>query len=274
MKVVKSLIKCLFLMTLLGHAYANAAEEKIAEGLKAVSEKRFAEAVQIFAKSFENGKPEAGFYLGRMSEVGTGVQVDKLNAVALYKQAAEMGSAKAFNRLGIMHYLGDSGVLQNYDLAIENLCKAAELGYSEAMYNCAELSIDSKKHTFDKKKALKYYVKAANIDHIASINKLGDLYKAGELVEKNNDKATQYFKLAAGLGNAYGLFSYAKTLEQGEGTKKDLISAHVYYNLATKAGHPKGNESLDRVGPLLDAKQLARAQKLAVAWKVTPAKTL
>ncbi len=71
--------------------------------------------------------------LGYLHERGTGVDLDFLQARALYMQA-EGANAAAQNRLGVMYELG-KGVVRDYALARHWYEKAAAGGSTDAMTN-------------------------------------------------------------------------------------------------------------------------------------------
>lgn len=237
------------------------------DGLQALEKKDYKHALTVFDELFKVGKADAGFYMARMIELGVGVRANPKAARILYGEAAEKGSAHAINRLGLMYYRGEIGVLQNFKLAKENICKAADLGNKNAMFNCAEMYASGKGVEADKKQALSYYEKAAKAKHIGAFNTLGLMYKRGNGVDKDLNKSLSYFEQTAELGNAYGLFELGSFYETGLSVPKDLVKAHQYYNLASSRGHPKASQALQRITSAMTAKQVNEAQAQAQSWK-------
>ncbi|MDX5411660.1 MAG: sel1 repeat family protein, partial [Rhodobacterales bacterium] len=105
----------------------GAARADIAAGIAALEQGDAETAAQSFQTSFENGEADGAFYLGRMFELGLGTQPDLAQAAELYKAAAARESALAMNRLGLM-YLDGQGVIRDFTVGAELICKAAEKG--------------------------------------------------------------------------------------------------------------------------------------------------
>ncbi|KAL6047354.1 Sel1 domain protein repeat-containing protein [Balamuthia mandrillaris] len=95
---------------------------------------------------------------------GRGVERDPAKAVEYWQRAAELGNAKAQNRLAICYKNGE-GVEKDYFRAIPLYEKAAEQGYRDAQYN------------------------------------LACEYKNGEVVPRNREKAIYWFRKAADQGD-------------------------------------------------------------------------
>jgi len=244
-----------------------AAAASVNEGLDALNKKQFEVAAKQFSESFDKGDADGGFYLGRMLELGVGSKPNPAGALLLYKAAAEKKSAKAMNRLGLMHYRGELGVLQDQDTAKKFLCGAADAGDKDAQFNCAELIASAVPADGDMKPALAYYEKAAAQNHIGALNTVAMIYKAGKGVKPDLDKARKYFEDTASRGNPIGLFELGLMNERGAPMTKNLAKAHLYYNLANARQHPDAAAALQRVSPQMASEDVARAQAEARGWK-------
>lgn len=240
--------------------------DPVKQALAAIDKQDFTKAMQTFDKAFKGGDAEAGFYLGRMAELGLGVTANPGAAAILYKAAAEKGSPKALNRVGLMHYRGEAGVLQDFEAARIDICKAADLGEKDAMFNCAEIYADGQHAPKNAELALKYYQKAADQGHIGALNVLGILYRDGKDVQKDAAKAKAFFEKSAAKGNPVGLFELGQLAE----ADKDLVKAHVDYNLASARNHPRAAEALQRVSAQMPPTDVIKAQSEARSWKAAP----
>lgn len=249
-------------------AKANAAlaASKIKDGLKALDEKKFDVALKAFNDAYGAGGADGAFYLGRMVELGVGVQQDFEKARILYLASADKGSAKAMNRLGLMHYRGEK-VLQDYKAAQELMCKSADLGDADGAFNCAGLYSEGKGATKDLAKALTYYGKAADQGHIGALNAMGFAYRDGIGATADLAKAQGYFEKAAAKGNPVGLFELGAMFEAGKPMARDLAKAHLYYNLSAARQHPNASVALQRVSAQMTAEDVTKAQDAAKAWK-------
>lgn len=108
------------------------------------NEKRFdaSEAAEMLQKVADQGDPEAQYELGRLYELGIGVEQDVKKAVELFKKSADADYADAINDLGFLHYQGGLGVPRDPKRAIALFERAANLRHPEAMFNYAALIDD------------------------------------------------------------------------------------------------------------------------------------
>lgn len=245
------------------------AADPIKDGTAALDKQDFAKAAEIFTAGFKAGNAEAGFYLARMVELGVGMPADPVTAVPIYKAAAEKGSAKALNRVGLMHFRGEAGSLQDFQEARTKICKAGELGEKDGLFNCAEMTMEGKGGPKDAAKAMELYQKAADGGHIGALNVLGLAHRDGVGVAKDFAKARSYFETSASKGNPVGLYELGRMFEEGRTVAKDLAKAHLYYNLAGARSHPAAAEALKRVAAVLSPADLEKAQLDARTWKAT-----
>jgi TPR repeat protein len=241
----------------------------LAEGLRALDDKRYAVALKLFNDAFAAGNADGGFYLARMVELGVGVEAAPQKARILYLAAADKGSAKAMNRVGLMHFRGED-VLQDYDAAREMICKAADLGDADGAFNCAGLYADGRGVAKDAAKAFAYYRKAAEQRHIGAEVALGFAYLQGSGTDKDPAGAKAAFEAAASRGNPVALFQLGAMYETGAPVARDLTMAHLYYNLASARQYSAANEALQRVTAAMDPQAVEAAQTKAKQWKAVP----
>jgi TPR repeat protein len=89
-----------------------------------------------FKRKAEAGDSEAQFNLGLCHFRGTGVSVDKREALKWYKKAAEAGHTSAQANLGVFYFDGGSGTISpDAREAIKWYTRAAEGGHTIAQYN-------------------------------------------------------------------------------------------------------------------------------------------
>lgn len=202
-----------------------------------------------------------------MVELGFGIEKDADKARILYLAAADKGSAKGMNRIGLMHFRGE-GVLQDYKAAFEMICKAADLKDTDAAFNCAGLYSEGRGTAKDQVKANNYYQIAAEKNHIGALIALALQYKNGTNgTEKDLKKAYTYFKKAASRGNPLALYEIGLMYEQGSPIPQDLVKAHLYFNLASARQLPTATIALERITQKLKIEEVEKAQTLAKEWK-------
>ncbi len=240
---------------------------KLEDGLDAMDKGDTKKGIDILYKEFQKGNSTAGFYLGRISELGLGIPVNLPQAIQFYKKAGDEGNSKALNRMGIMHYDG-GGVLQDYVKGHELICKAANLKDVEGQFNCAASFLEGKGVKRNIKQAEKYFLMAAKQEYVGAMNLLANNYATGGFGEKRIKKSIFYYKKTAAKGSAIGLYNLGLLLEEGVHLPKDLIKAHMYYNLASARQHAKAANHVASITKLLTAEKLAKAQSLAATWQV------
>ena len=89
-------------------------------------------AAKIYRRAVELGDVRSMVCLGHMSEVGSGVKLDKKKAERLYRAAADRGEVVAQYNLGLLQYNDEE--VENHKEALRNFKRSAEQGYTDAMY--------------------------------------------------------------------------------------------------------------------------------------------
>lgn len=214
-----------------------AAAQTFDEAVAAHKRGDYATAYRGFRRLAEGGDAVAQFNLGLMYRRGHGVLQDYAEAAKWYRRAAEQGHASAQNNLGFMYDRG-RGVPQDY----------------------AE--------------AARWYRHAAEQGHAYAQNNLGLMYDNGQGVPQDYTQAARWYRRAAEQGHASAQNNLGIMYEDGKGTPRDLVQAHKWYNLAAsrysaseKNDRDRAVRNRDRVTARLTRAQLARAQRLARAWR-------
>lgn len=131
-------------------------------------------------------------------------------AMTCFLDAAEKGSANAFNAIAIYHYEGH-GFEPNYQKAAQWFRYAADMGYASAQRN------------------------------------LGDCYRKGLGVQKDDKLAFQWYKTAAEKNNAKSIFMLGECYAEGIGTEVDMEQARHWWKLAADYGHAGAQERLEKI---------------------------
>jgi serine/threonine protein kinase len=121
-------------------------------------------------------------------------------AVALFRQAAELGEPGAMAELGESYRTGE-GVTQDDIQAILWFHRAAGTGNSFAMVALGYMYSQGDGVTASDEEAVKWYQKAADRDNPAGIYDLANMYENGLGVPRSLEKATQLYQRAAKLGH-------------------------------------------------------------------------
>ena len=86
-------------------------------------------------------------------------------------------------------------------------------------------------------KAISNYRKAAELDNMDAINNLGVCYLNGQGVLKNEKMAVEYFGRSAKGGDAIGQYNLGYCYQMGKGVKQDAAAALQWYIKAAKNGY-------------------------------------
>lgn len=120
-------------------------------------------------------------------------------AMTCFLDAADKGSANAFNAIALYYYEGH-GYERNLQKAAQWFRYAADMGYVSAQRN------------------------------------LGDCYLKGEGVLQDDKQAFYWYKLAADKQNAKAMFKVGECYEEGIGIKKDIEQARYWYEQSALCG--------------------------------------
>lgn len=168
--------------------------------------------VNRYLKAAEQGNADAQFNLGVMYQDGKGVQQDDAEAVKWFHKAAEKKHPYAQTWLGWMYENG-KGVPQNDAEAIKLYSKAVEQGHMDAQ-------------------------------------KFLDKLKAKGIIEDvpwKGAASTQYFRESAEKGDAYAQYKLGEMYRKGEGVPKDDAEAIKWYHKAVEQGNEEAKHKLEEM---------------------------
>jgi len=165
----------------------------------------------------------------------------------------ENGDSEAMLVLGGLYYGGENEfVEQDYSKAIYWYNESSKNGPLNLFKNCNVDAINNLGYSYyygngntqDFKQAFLYFSKAAYLNHPNAMYKIGDMYKNGYYVKKNNNAAFYWYKKSYrymseySIDNKYITASIASRLGQaylyGEGTEISLMKSLNYLQKAEK----------------------------------------
>lgn len=218
----------------------------------------------FFEKAAEQDQPEAMILIAYQYENGKGVKID-------YEKALEwLARAQRSCRLWLEGELSEKdrnyyeSLLKDVDHQ-KNHCESAAcmelIGREDcpmeqrqqAFSRLSELAQETgdlraqvsmgilyEEGTFvgqDERKALEYYLLAANNGSTGAMNNIGNFFLHGKGVEKDYDKAFAWYQKATELsGNAAAECSLGMCYQYGYGTKIDYEKARAFYEASAKQG--------------------------------------
>jgi TPR repeat protein len=180
-------------------------------------------------------------------------------AIPYWEQAANRGSAEAQYYLWRMHTEGWGG-LEDFNVGLSFLRKAADQGYGKAELELAECHADEiiggKSYA---EEAIYWGTRAFEHGFVEAAKIVANMYAVERPgVKKDDALAFSWFRKAAEAGDAYAQYQVGVSYEHGLGVEKSKEDACNWYKKARITGYelPKECTSDDPIG-LAEAKQLA-----------------
>jgi serine/threonine protein kinase len=93
--------------------------------------------------------------------------------------------------------------------------------------------------------------------------KLGDLYLAGQGVERSDELALRMYRGASDRGNAEAHQRLGELYTKGRGVPQNNFQAFAYYTAAVRAGNAAAKSEADKVSTTLQTVEVQQAMKLA-----------
>lgn len=186
---------------------------------------------------------------------------------------ADAGDADAQLRVGSAYDTG-SGAPRSEKKAMRYYLMAADQGNAEAQNSLGSILQAEKRYP----EALAWYQRAADQGHALATNNLGLLYDLGMGVQQDRRKGFELYSKAADLGWAESMWNLANMYGAGQLGSIDMMSACVWAMRARRYASP-GDQRLQaqlaRITPYLEselrASEMEKCQQQAAAW--TPAGT-
>ena len=221
-------------------------------------------AASLFEHAAEKEDSDAQLMLGIIYEDGLSTKYPQnpAKAVELYRKAAEQGNSNAQFDLGTCYQQG-IGVERDYEKVIEWYSRASQNGHVDAMYNLAviyqtgvkeededfmELDDDDDDFTYmikkDLKRSLRYYKRAAELNHPDALFNLGILTLENDIDENTDGIENDPEKLNRKMD---------PNIEKVEFEKRKIQRAQealTYFQRAADAGCP---EALFYLGTLYES---------------------
>ncbi len=161
--------------------------------------------------------------------------------IEIYEDELKENNHDAICDYGSLYYTGRIGE-QNYEKAIYYYDMAAKLGNRQAQENLGYCYYYGRTGVVDYEKAFHYFVKGALDNHLISLYKIGDMYKNGYYVEKDENVAyCIYHHCLEGLNEvntpilgADVHIRIADCFFNGIGVKKNAAIALEHYQIAER----------------------------------------
>ncbi len=176
------------------------------------------------------------------------VPAHAVEAVTLYRKAADAGDLPSLFRLGQLLSLG-KGVDANPVDATAKIKQAADADYQPAWMVLAdryEQGLGTRKSDKD---ASYWYRKAAEKGNEAAQAKVGDLYMRGRGVDRDEAEGVRWFRMAAEKGNRDAEYGLGMAYLRGKGAQKSDSLGYVWLKKAADLGHPEAQKEVAKRKP-------------------------
>lgn len=133
---------------------------------------------------------------------------------------------------------------KRYDEAMDYFLEAAEKGSANAFNAIAVYYYEGHGYEHNLQKAAQWFRYAADMGYASAQRNLGDCYLKGEGVMRDDKQALHWYKMAANSNNVKAMFKVGVCYAEGIGTDKDLDEAKLWWQKAASCGLPEAIERL------------------------------
>lgn len=197
-------------------------------------EKDLDKSVQLFTKAIELGSGYAAYRLGIIYEEGYRKgEADYQLALENYEKAAELGNIYGYEMSGRYHLVGFAGEA-NLQKAFDYYSKGVEMGSSYCMVELAFMYEEGNGVEQDTVKTYELVKQAAENDYAYAFYLLGRCYKYALGTEENPDEAIRYLQMGAEQNLAKAQTELALCYEEGYGVEANGKKALEYMLLAAE----------------------------------------
>ena len=179
------------------------------------------------------------YFASRLRDAGLGRE-----AMAYYRQAADLGYTSAMNELGRMFVWGVGGVEIEPMRGLEIFREAAGKGDRHSMYNLGEMYRLGNGVDVDFELAANWYRRSADHGYPGAKMRLGHAYRTGEGVPRDETESFRYYLEAAEGGHSHAMIWVGFSYEEGLGVEPDLRQAQRWFEAAAASGEVDGGMRL------------------------------
>jgi serine/threonine protein kinase len=125
--------------------------------------------------------------------------------------------------------------------------QAADMGDSRAMQDLGEMFMEGSVVPKDDQEAAKWFRKGADKGNTSAMLFLGGMYRLGNGVEQSDKDAADWFRKAADAGNPAAMYDLAILYEDGRGVPRDSALAKQLYQKAAQLGDQEAQKRLNEL---------------------------
>jgi TPR repeat protein len=226
-------------------------------------ERDYAKAAKLYRQAADLGHAKAQVGLGTLHATGRGVPRDDAEAVRWFRKAADQGEAAAQSYLGFMYETGQ-GVPNDGAEAVRWYRKAADQGDAVAQKRLGSMYDEGRGVPKDEAEAVKWYRKAADRGLAAAQMVLGLSYDQGRGVLKDEVEAVKWYRKAADQGFALAQTLMGVRYASGKGVPRDDVQAVMWFRRAADQGEAAGQNHLGLMSAT--GRGVPRDDSEAISW--------
>ncbi|MDG1287759.1 MAG: tetratricopeptide repeat protein [Rickettsiales bacterium] len=177
-------------------------------------------------------------YLGLLYLYGIQVKQDIDKGIAYYELGAKHNDAESLYRLGIYWLVSQGDLLENRHKGAAYLASASQQGHQGAIKKLAHYYRGDYKDTPQPEKAVQLMERAITIPDIAAEipYMLAEDYEMGKGIAKNEKRAFALYDRAAKLNSLDALVKLGHAYKYGIGVKRTPMKSYRFYRQAASAG--------------------------------------
>jgi superfamily I DNA and/or RNA helicase/TPR repeat protein/transcription elongation GreA/GreB family factor/very-short-patch-repair endonuclease len=246
----------------------------------------FALAAKWYKRAISQGHKEAQLFLNDLEEdhlISNDNSIELINEDATEADPESADLGETYYSKGVDYFYGQNGSAKDYDLAFDNLKKAADKGHDSAenfigyMYeegfgrpqdfikaaewykksaaknnrlaqqNLGSIYYYGRGHAKDFKEAFIHYENASKNGLSWAQSQLGSMYFNGYGTDKSLEKAFEWFKKSADDGNLYSINFIGLMYLNGWFVDKDLDEAKKLFSIAAGQGYDNSLKNLEKI---------------------------
>jgi TPR repeat protein len=201
-------------------------------GTEAAMGENYPLALKYFLKAAETGDAKSGFLAGFFYEKGIAGKKDLNAALHLYEKAAQQGYTDALYRLANLYK--KSKETKHIRKAESLLALAAEKGHPDAAFSIAMNYKTGRNLRKNDREAFRLFLVAAEKGHMKAQYNLGVMCAGGRGTPKNDEEAVRWYRMSADQGYAIAQYNLAYMLQSGRGAEKNFKEALFWFNKAKR----------------------------------------
>ncbi|HEX4329850.1 MAG TPA: tetratricopeptide repeat protein [Burkholderiales bacterium] len=218
----------------------------------------YAMAAQWFERAARNGYAQAQGNLALMAGQGQGMPRDQERARYWLEQAMAQDDANALNTYAGLLMAGSGDLARDDARALALYRRAADLGSAAAMNNLGGAYRDGEQVPQNFDTARRWFEKSAARRLPQAYTSLGALYLQGQGVARDPERAQGYFRRAAQSSEPQAEYNMGSMYLRGDGVRSDRAAAQFWLALAAAHGSAQAKAHMIVFARATDASDDAR----------------